>query len=389
MSRKRVIRSMLAMVLGLAAMLLAGPVAGVHGSDERTLEDRVLGRPASGGSAAAAPVEIDRRSTAAANPSPRSPAARPTADRDRTARTASETGDPRQTSAPPPARTMASRLADVITHVDIEDATAREALDWFRQTTDVNLIVSWNQLEQQGLSGDTPIELNMRNITAGTLLGLILEQLSPHEPIIYEITPWFVRIMTREDANRRREIRIYDVGELTHVAPNYHVEGGGLGMFSERGRDRDPFGRQGGFSERRFGADTARLTSSTIDQRDDGMASLIELIETMVEPDVWEGRGGESTIRPYRRQLIVSAPAYVHEQIGSVAVGATGQRLGGAARTPGGVRPVAHGQRRFVQVGPVSGTLESDRKVSGVRAPDLGPKPGAAGAVTSRASASD
>lgn len=354
---------LLAAALG---MVIACPAS----ADERTLRERVLGRPA------AEPAEQSRASRPNPSASPSSAAAPRSTDR----QAAREAGRDRETALPA-RRTVPDRLNDVIDEVEIRDATAEQTLEWFTQTTGTPLRFRWEWLEDEGLSRDTPITLRMSNVTAARTLGAILQELSPRETMIYEVSPFDIRIMTKRQANRFREIRLYDVAELLHFAgvrEQTTIQGGS--GFAQT----DTFGRGPDTQSRRIGLDMSRVTGhAPLPPREVLADSLIELIQVMIEPEVWDTRGGDSVIRYFRGQLIISAPAYVHEQIGDLPSAPTGRRLSDPApssrRQPIELRgreeriigfdsPSMVSTGRFTQVIPRS---RSDQRTSTVRPPDV------------------
>ena len=217
-------------------------------------------------------------------------------------------------------RPVAQRLNDVLTTVDLRDVTVREALAWFSDHTGIPIVVNWDQLMMEGVDPDGLVDLRLRHVPAGRLLSLLMEQMAPdpRTEMLYEATQWYVRIMTREQANQRRVLRIYDVRELLHEVPDFvgvdraGGNGFGGGLFDDT-PDRQ---RRNGFMGGRdaFGDRAPTGTGVTDQERGE---SLVELIQAVIEPDVWDRMGGESTIRYYRGHLIINAPLYVHRQIGT------------------------------------------------------------------------
>jgi hypothetical protein len=50
--------------------------------------------------------------------------------------------------------------------------------------------------------------------------------------------------------------------------------------------------------------------------RDERAQELLDLIRETIYPDIWRENGGPASIRMYRDNLVVTAPAKVHEAIG-------------------------------------------------------------------------
>lgn len=221
-------------------------------------------------------------------------------------------------------RPVPQRLNDVLTTVDLRDVTVREALAWFSDHTGIPIVVNWDQLMMEGVDPDGLVDLRLRHVPAGRLLSLLMEQMAPDRrtDMLYEATQWYVRIMTREQANQRRVLRIYDIRELLHEVPDFvgvdragrndFGNGFGGGLFDDT-PDRQ---RGGGFVGGRDAFGDRAPTGTGVTDQERGEA-LVELIQAVIEPDVWDRMGGESTIRYYRGHLIINAPLHVHRQIGT------------------------------------------------------------------------
>ena len=214
-----------------------------------------------------------------------------------------------------------ARMRTVVDPVVVEDATARQAFEWWSRTTGVSLVINWEMMESQGVDPGTPIDLSLRNVPAGRLLGLIMRQVAPEQvELIYELTPWYVQVMTKEEANRNPAVRIYDIRDLLHEVPNFEGAprmdlssslGGGGSSGGGGGRGSSGGGSGGLFGNSSFGEDEA--TSSKQERGEE----IAQLIRDTIEPDIWIASGGtHSSIRYYQGRLIVKAPAYVQRQIG-------------------------------------------------------------------------
>ena len=222
-------------------------------------------------------------------------------------------------------RSIRSKLDDIIDPVRIEKAPAKDAFTWWSKTTGIPLVINWASLEQQGVDPQTPVTLDLRNVPASRLLGLIMQQAS-REPLIYERTEWYVQLTTRAEANKRMVTRVYAVGDLLHdttpVGPppsfdlNASISGNNTGGNSSNGTSR---GTSGGGAAGGGGLFSNTTSSQTKQARSDTERSgdLTTLIRDTIEPDVWTENGGQASIQYYNGRLIVRAPLYVQEQIGT------------------------------------------------------------------------
>lgn len=223
-------------------------------------------------------------------------------------------------------RSVARRMGDLVRGIDIQDATAKQALDWWRDTTDIPLVVNWKALEFDGITGDTPINLRLEAVSAGQLLSLLMEQASPDTELIYTVTPWYVRVDTKAEANKRTVMRMYSIADLIidvpqfTDAPTFDLAATLNGANRNGGEGGGRGGRGGDFGGASpLGGRDASQPDPTQLSREQRAQQIIDLIYSAVEPDVWEINGGSSSISYFRDYLIIRAPLYVHAKIGTPA----------------------------------------------------------------------
>lgn len=210
-------------------------------------------------------------------------------------------------------RTIAQRMKDVIDPVVVDGVEARRALEWWSSTTGIPLVIDWAAMEQEGIDPATPISLDLRFVPAGQLLALMMRMLpaDPTQELLFETTPWYVQVLTKNMANRQPVLRVYDIGDLLHHVPTF---------------DNAPtMDLRESLSNTSSGGSAQSLRSIFEEQdRSVPVASLRErgediaqLIRDTIEPTIWKENGGEyASIRYFNRRLVVNAPLYVHAQIG-------------------------------------------------------------------------
>jgi len=212
------------------------------------------------------------------------------------------------------------RMRVMVTRVDIEGATARDAFEWWSNTTGIPVLIDWAAMRRDGLDPDQTIELRLRAVRAGTLLGILMRQTQNEQAtLIYETTPWFIEIMTRQQAARRPVTRVYDIRDLLIEIPQYTDapsmdlrdalsntnSGGGSGGIGG--------GVNGGALFQPLDGGGAAEAPRTRAERAD---ELMDTIRESIEPEIWAANGGEGgSMRYFDGRLIVKAPLYVHRQI--------------------------------------------------------------------------
>lgn len=212
------------------------------------------------------------------------------------------------------------RLRNVIDTVDFDAVELRDTFDWFSSVTGVPLVVDWRALEFEGVDPAQRITLQLRHVPAGQLLGVLMQMATPQglpgdSTLMYDITPWYVQVMTRRQADGQLVTRVYEVGDMLMEIPQFTDApefdlNSALSNTNSGGSNA-----RGGGNTGLFGDDdrTGRETATTRAQRAE---ALVTLIQDTVEPHVWDINGGRSTVRVLGSRLIVSAPRYVHAQIG-------------------------------------------------------------------------
>ncbi|MFP4224207.1 MAG: hypothetical protein ACLFVN_09050 [Phycisphaeraceae bacterium] len=219
-------------------------------------------------------------------------------------------------------------------NVRYDQLSLHQALEDWAQRAGVPLMVKWSEFELAGLTPDQTVTLDLERIPAGQVLALMFRQAAPQADLIIEPTPWYIQVLTREQANRRPVVRVYDVADLIMAIPAFEdapemslSSGGGDG-----GSALGDFGRDDERGE-------ARLTRQERGER------LAQLIRDTIEPDLWIAQGGQhASIRYFRGRLVVRAPRYVQQQIGPPRRDPSRPLLGaGQPRPPSPARPPASG----------------------------------------------
>jgi hypothetical protein len=203
---------------------------------------------------------------------------------------------------------MHARVGMVLDRVRFEQLPAADALVWFQTRTQLPLVIHWPSLEVMGIDRQTPLTVDLEMVPAARLLDLILDQMAsipaetvPEAALVYDVTAWYVHVMTKADANRHPVLRVYDVRGLTAIIPSF-TDAPQMDLSAILRDDRG------------FTADTRdQTTPPTREQRGQALA---QIIRDTIEPTIWQAHGGQySSIRYHDGRLIVNAPLYVHRRI--------------------------------------------------------------------------
>ncbi len=233
-------------------------------------------------------------------------------------------------------RQPVERLGDIIQPVLIEGASAQRSFEWWSQVTRIPLVIDWEAMRAAGVDPDTKIDINLQAAPAGTVLALLIKRISSEEtPVMYEVTPWYLEVLTKTQADKRVVMRTYDIRSLMMQVPDFRPA---ADFDLKEALNNDNATGGGGGGGKLFGQNT---TTVIIDRKTDKERGeeIASIIRDTVEPDVWEEKkpGAPGSIRYFQGRLIVRAPLYVHRQIGLPDVSVDARKTGGDA-TGGGER---------------------------------------------------
>ncbi|MBI1375284.1 MAG: hypothetical protein GC159_21405 [Phycisphaera sp.] len=233
----------------------------------------------------------------------------------------------------------AQKLAVALPTAQLEDITAKEAFEWLQVAGQVPIVVNWNSLAALGIDEHSRVRLITQGLTVGRALQVLTQQLSVDGELIIEPTPWYVEVMTKEQANRRPVTLVYPIGDMLHEIPRFDdapefdlaaiSSGGGSG-----GGGQSPFSESSSEDKGKSKAEHAQ--------------EIANLIRDTIEPDIWRQNGGlAGSIAVYRESLVIRAPAYVHRQIGGYSPTPDASGIEGAAAGAAGA--MAPAQRALPQ----------------------------------------
>jgi hypothetical protein len=148
-------------------------------------------------------------------------------------------------------------------------------LKYLSDTLKVQFHVNQRALAEAGIGVDTPVSISLKEVTASTVLRLVLQ--STDVALDFVERDGFILVSTVEDLDRVTEVRVYP------MAPGMEGSSGGLG---------------GGL----LAEDSPR-------------SRLMGLIMDSVESDSWAEVGGAGSISEFNGLLVVKQSARVHEKV--------------------------------------------------------------------------
>ena len=231
-------------------------------------------------------------------------------------------------------RALAQNIA-----VEFDNTELADALDYLRETTDVDLNIAWTALEPEGISRQTPIHLSARELKAQRVLEMVLHQASAagSDRASYAIHDGIVSISTQRDLERSTETRLYNIRDLLVEVPNFDdppsfslqevldnrrgsAPSGGPG-FGRGGSGAAGAGTPGSDSDRGpLFQHNPRNSSNEQVSREMLVQQITDLIRDMVgRHDEWERYDGAvSAVRELNGNLVVRTTSTNHSAIGSL-----------------------------------------------------------------------
>ncbi|MCO6043153.1 STN domain-containing protein [Aeoliella sp. ICT_H6.2] len=163
--------------------------------------------------------------------------------------------------------------------LQFDGAPLSEVVNFLRDEYHIEIQIDAAALDDFGISPDESIHVNLRNISLGAALRIMLKQLE----LTYVISDEILLITSEEEALTRLQVAVYPVGDLLAVKQGY---------------ERDSTAKEGR-------------------RRPEDIETLVGLIHSTIASDTWVQNGGPegdiATMQP--GLLVVSQTQDVHEQI--------------------------------------------------------------------------
>ncbi len=184
--------------------------------------------------------------------------------------------------------------------------TLSDAIDFMRDVSGANIHVNWQALEGAGIGKDTLVNLRLRNVPLRKVLELTLREAGSGDMLTFYVDADLIEVTTKELANSQMFTRVYPVDDLImevpdFVGPDFTLQGSSVGGAGTSG---PPF------------TDASGQDDNQGKTRIERAQELIDIIQAIIEPDVWDVNGGQAAIRFWNGSLIVTAPRSVHEALG-------------------------------------------------------------------------
>ncbi len=199
-------------------------------------------------------------------------------------------------------------LTRTLPDLRFDNITLAEAIDFLRDVSGANIHVNWRAIEDSGIGKDTTINVRLRSVPLQKILRLVLAEAGRGNALTYYVDENVLEITTRELADRELFTRVYPVDDLLMEVPDFQPPNLTL-QSASAGR-----GSSGGGGNPLSGAGSGNnnVMQFTRAQR---AQDLIDTIQSIIQPEIWNTNGGPAAIRFWNGSIIVTAPRSVHEAL--------------------------------------------------------------------------
>jgi hypothetical protein len=227
-------------------------------------------------------------------------------------------------SKPASASAIRTQLNQMLPEVQFSGVALGDAIDFLRDVSGANIVVNWKALEEAGVNKDSPINVRLRAVRFRKALDMVLNEAGGGDKLGYDVDQNVITITTRELVDAKMYTRVFPIQDLIMEIPDFtdapdfslnstsnnqqqNPQGGGgigaAGGGGGGGGSTSPFTSGGG-------------TKETVKTKEERAKDLVDLIVSVISPEIWQDNGGKASIRYFNGNLIITAPRSVLEAIG-------------------------------------------------------------------------
>ena len=205
-----------------------------------------------------------------------------------------------------PARAPRAKAA-AARNIKFDNTPLSDVLTYIREATKVNFDINWKSLEESGVTKETPITIEARDITHARLLDMVLDQVSSGKDrlsrVYWVINDGVVTVASGNALNNDMITKVVDVSDVLVLVPN--IPGPVLDLAqstpSSTGGSSSTGGGNGGnglFGQGGNGAEPIAVEDSPAVARQKLRDNLIQAIKDSIGEDMWkpDGKGSISMV---------------------------------------------------------------------------------------------
>ncbi|MGA2059498.1 MAG: hypothetical protein ABSG67_03370 [Thermoguttaceae bacterium] len=160
------------------------------------------------------------------------------------------------------------------------DTPLSQVLDYYANNIKVQFLMDARVLSEAGITSDTPVTFNLKNVPAEMILRRMFRDLGE---MTYYLDNGVIIVTTVDEADSRLETQVYRIDDLMYSPP---------------------------VAKNKDAAYSPAKKPIKVDYD-----SLINLITSTIRPQSWDAVGGPGSICPYRGTLVISQTADVHQEL--------------------------------------------------------------------------
>lgn len=192
-----------------------------------------------------------------------------------------------------------------------------DVLEWFRVKTKINIAVNWRSLEETGITKETPITVEAKDITVGRALDLVLAQVNGGRDkftrAYWVVEDGVLTIASGNALNTDLKTTVQDVSDLLVTVPNFEAPrlnlNGSSGNSSSNGsgsgggifQDSNSSNSSGGNNGSGEGQNMKEMRETT-------RQNLVDAIKESIGEDMWSPTG-KGSVKIVNGKLILSQTA--------------------------------------------------------------------------------
>ncbi len=173
-----------------------------------------------------------------------------------------------------------------------------EVIENFRKISGVNFYVNWKSLEEVGVEKNTPVTLDVTDVSIGQALDLVLDGLSggtdKYNHIYWVLNENVIHIATGKTLDTKKVTRVYDIADLLMIIPDN--EGPNISKEIINGNKGDDNKSDSFFEEDEDKDGDGRKRAETRKEKEE---ALIKIIKESIGEDMWQpdGKGSISIVQ--------------------------------------------------------------------------------------------
>src|SRR5882672_7719108 len=113
-----------------------------------------------------------------------------------------------------------SALGRTLPEVKFQGSTLKDSFDFLRDVSGANIHVNWRALEAAGVTGDTQVNVRLRDVPLRKVLNVLLNE-SGVGLLTYYTSEGVIEVTTAELADKEMLTRVYPIDDLIMEIPDF------------------------------------------------------------------------------------------------------------------------------------------------------------------------